>query len=276
MELWHALVLGMVEGLTEYLPVSSTGHLLMTERLLHLPDSEATRAFAICIQGGAIVAILLLYGRRVAQVLLGLVGRDAQGTRLLVGLLAAFVPAAILGKLFDDDIERLLFGPWPIAIAWVAGGLVILVQARRGVREGGTALEGLTPGRAALIGLAQCLAMWPGVSRSLATILAGLGVGLTLAAAVEFSFLLGLLTLGAATAFKAHQAGTAMVAELGWPALVLGFLAAALTAAVAVRWMVGWLARHGLVLFAWWRLLAGAALALALLAGWIDTGRPAP
>src|SRR5262249_42874562 len=158
--------------------------------------------------------------------------------------------------LLDARIEALLFGLWPIAVAWIAGGLVILVQARRGPRADGAPLESLGWSRAVLIGLAQCLAMWPGVSRSLATILAGLGVGLSLAAAVEFSFLLGLLPLSAATLFKAHAAGGAMVHELGWPALLVGFAAAAVTAAAAVRWMVGWLAGHGLGLFAWWRLAA--------------------
>lgn len=269
MDLGHALLLGLVEGLTEYLPVSSTAHLLVTERLLGLPDTEATRAFAICIQGGAIVAILLLYGRRIAQVLRGMLGKDATGTKLLVALLAAFLPAGVIGKLFDERIEEVLFGMWPIAIAWIAGGLVILVQARRGPRTEGAPLESLGWQSALLIGLAQCLAMWPGVSRSLATILAGLGVGLSMAAALEFSFLLGLLTLSAATIFKAHDAGGAMVTEVGWPALLAGFAMAALTAAAAVRWMVGWLASHGLQIFAWWRLAAGAALMTALLAGWM-------
>jgi undecaprenyl-diphosphatase len=280
MDLGHALLLGLVEGLTEYLPVSSTAHLLVTERLLGLPDTEATRAFAICIQGGAIVAVLLLYGRRLIQVLRGLLGRDAAGRRLLVALLAAFLPAGVIGKLLDDRIEALLFGLWPIAVAWIAGGLLILYlerdrslergqpAGRRWPQPGGAALEALDARRALLIGLAQCLAMWPGVSRSLATILAGLAVGLSMAAALEFSFLLGLMTLGAATVFKAHAAGGAMVAELGWPALIAGFAAAALTAAVAVKWMVAWLSGHGLRLFAWWRLAAGAALVAALLLGW--------
>jgi undecaprenyl-diphosphatase len=273
MDALDALVLGVVEGLTEYLPVSSTGHLLVTQRLLGLPDTPATRGFAICIQGGAIAAILLLYGRRVAQAARGLFGADEAGRRLLLALVAAFLPAAVIGFLFDDAIEERLFGPWPIAIAWIAGGLVILWHARRPPRPGGQPLEGLTVGGAALIGLAQCIAMWPGVSRSLATILAGLGVGLTLAAAVEFSFLLGLLTLGAATVWKALDTGPAMVSELGWPALLIGFVSAAVTAALAVRWMVAWLAGHGLALFAWWRLLAGGALVAALLAGF-STGSP--
>ena len=269
MDLGHALLLGLVEGLTEYLPVSSTAHLLVTERLLGLPDTEATRAFAICIQGGAIVAILLLYGRRIAQVLRGLLGREPAGRRLLVALLAAFLPAAVIGKLFDERIEEALFGLWPIALAWIAGGLVILVQARRGPRADGAPLESLGWKPAVLIGLAQCLAMWPGVSRSLATILAGLAVGLSMSAALEFSFLLGLLTLSAATAYKAWDSGGVMVAQLGWPALLVGFAASALTAAAAVRWMVDWLARHGLGVFAWWRLAAGAGLVIALLAGWL-------
>ena len=275
MNLWHALILGIVEGLTEFLPVSSTGHLLVTERLLGLRSDEALHAFTICIQGGAIVAILLLYGRRVAQVLRGIVGGDPAGRRLGLALVAAAVPAVAIGLPLDKRIEAVLFGPWPVAVAWIVGGLVIVWHVRRGERPGGAPLESLGWRRAALIGLAQCLALWPGTSRSLVTILTGLGVGLTLEAAVEFSFLLGLVVLGGATVLKAHSAGAVMVSEIGWPALIIGFTTAAVTALIAVKWMVGWLHGHGLGLFARWRLLAGAGLIAALLAGWIEVARPA-
>jgi len=269
MDVLDALLLGLVEGVTEFLPVSSTGHLLVTQRLLGIPAGDAANAFAICIQAGAVAAVLGLYAARVRQVARGLLGRDDAGRRVARDLAVAFVPAAVLGALFDEAIERELFGPWPVVAAWIAGGLGILAWERwsRG-RPGGTrALEDAGWRRALLIGLAQCLAMWPGTSRSLVTILAAALAGLSLPAAIEFSFLLGVLTLGAATAYKALQHGELMLQAFGALPLLAGFAAACLSAVLAVRWMVGWLARHGLLLFAWWRLLAGGAVAAALLAG---------
>ncbi len=127
MDFLQALILGLVEGITEYLPVSSTGHLLIAQRLLGIPPSEAANAFAIAIQAGAILAVLGIYRQRAGQMLQGLVGRNADGLRLVVCLIAAFLPAAVLGVLFDDAIERVLFGVWPILIAWVVGGIAILL-----------------------------------------------------------------------------------------------------------------------------------------------------
>lgn len=270
MDAWQALVLGVVEGITEYLPVSSTGHLLVAQRALGIGASEAANAFAICIQAGAIVAVLALYARRVGQMLRGLVGRDRAGATLAANLVVAFAPAAVLGVLFDDAIEQYLFGPWPVVAAWAVGGAAILALWRtrrfRAAAEG-AALEAL-PWRVALaIGCAQALALWPGTSRSLVTIVAGVAGGLALPAAVEFSFLLGLLTLGAATGYKALQSGEALLAAFGPTTLVLGFLAAWLSALLSVRWMVGYLTRHGMQLFAWWRLTAAAIVAGLVLAG---------
>jgi len=268
MDVLDALILGIVEGVTEYLPVSSTGHLLVTQALLGIPADEAADAFAICIQAGAILAVLLLYGRRVGRTLAGVAGRDAQGARLALALLLAFLPAALLGGLYGWWFKQVFFGPWPIACAWIAGGLLILVLHRRGrPPAAGQPLEALTPRAALLIGLAQCVAMIPGTSRSLVTILAGLGTGLAVDAAVEFSFLLGVLTLTAATAHEALDSGRAMLSEYGALPLLVGFATACVTAVVAVRWMVTWLRTRSLLVFAWWRLLAGAALVAALLAG---------
>src|SRR5262245_22432387 len=169
MEWWQALILGLVEGLTEYLPVSSTGHLVVTQRLLGIGASEAANAYAIAIQAGAIAAVLGLYRSRVKQVLLGLVGKDSEGTRLLVALALGFLPAAVLGVLFDEKIERFLFGPWPVVAAWTAGGVLLLVIAPRlGRARPGLDLTSIGPRAALIIGFAQCAALWPGVSRSLA------------------------------------------------------------------------------------------------------------
>jgi undecaprenyl-diphosphatase len=265
MDLLQALILGLVEGITEYLPVSSTGHLLIAQRLLGISESAAANGYAIAIQAGAIVAVLGTYRQRVGVMLQGLVGRDPAGLQLAICVIAAFLPAAILALLFDDRIEQHLFGVKPVIAAWVVGGVLILalsrwVQARRE----GLDLTQLTWRAALLIGLAQSIAMWPGTSRSLVTILGGLAVGLSLAAAVEFAFLLGVVTLSAAAAYTAVKSGDGMIAAYGWPALLTGFLAAWISAALAVKWMVAWLNRHGLTLFAYWR-FASAALAAWLL-----------
>jgi undecaprenyl-diphosphatase len=254
-------VLGVVEGVTEFLPVSSTGHLLVTQRLLGIAKTEASDAYAICIQAGAIAAVLALYLGRLRQMGAGLIGRDAEGRRLALALLGGLPPAAVVGLLFDAPIERALFGPWPVVAAWLAGGLAILALSRRTPRRARPPLEltALRPGQALLIGLAQVLALWPGTSRSLVTLLAAGLVGMSLPAAIEFSFLLGLVTLGAATGYKLLQHGSEMLSAYGAASLAAGFAAAAVAALLAVRWMVAYLARHDLTLFAWWRIVAALA-----------------
>lgn len=267
MDLWQALLLGIVEGLTEYLPVSSTGHLLIAQRLLGIEEGEAANAYAIVIQAGAILAVLGLYRKRVAQMSVGLTGRDEAGARMALALGVAFLPAAVFGLMADAAIERYLFGAWPIAAAWAVGGVVILVVSPRIKGAQGHALEAMTLRAALIIGFAQCAALWPGVSRSLATILGGLGAGLSLAAAVEFSFLLGLITLGAATAYKTLSSGQAMLEAYGATELAVGFVAAWVSAILAVKWMVAWLNHRGLAVFGWWRLGAAAVVTGLLLTG---------
>jgi undecaprenyl-diphosphatase len=272
MDLLQALILGLVEGITEYLPVSSTGHLLIAQRLLGIEVSDAANGYVIAIQAGAIVAVLGTYRQRVAVMLEGVVGRSPAGLQLATCIIAAFVPAAILALLFDDYIEANWFGVKPVIAAWVVGGVLILALSRwvKAHREG-MDLAQLGWRAAVLIGLAQCVAMWPGTSRSLVTILGGLAVGLSMAAAVEFAFLLGVLTLTAATAYTVVKSGGSMLTEYGWPALLTGFFAAWISAALAVKWMVAWLNQHGLTLFAWWRFAAAAIAAALLLQGDITT-----
>ncbi len=276
-----AAVLGVVEGITEYLPISSTGHLLVTSRLLDLPSEEgsagleAVNAYAIAIQFGAILAVVALFWRRFVEMLEGIAGRNPDGRHLFVTLVIAFVPAAVLGVLFDDQIEDALFGPWPIVVAWIVGGALILVLERTGHIPRGDDLDPDPPDRprlasityqqALIIGLAQCVALWPGTSRSLATILGALLVGVAMSAAVEFSFLLGFATLTAATAFTLVKDGDLLVEEFGLADPLIGALFAFVSAMLAIRWLVGYLRRHDLSIFAWYR-FAVAGLTIVLLA----------
>ncbi len=294
----EAAILGLVEGITEYLPVSSTGHLILTSSLLGLdsPDrKDAVDAFNIVIQGGAILAVLGLYRARVLQMVMGLVAKDAAGLRLLINLFVAFLPAAVLGFLFDDLIERFLFGPMPVVIALVLGGMYMIAidlwRAKQAVAQGEPAneesanrgeIESLTPVHALLIGLLQCIAMWPGTSRSMMTITGGYIVGLKPKAAAEFSFLLGLPTLGAATLYtlakniyESHKAGTPNMFEtLGVASIVIGILVAAVAAALAVKWLVSFLTKHGLIGFGVYRIVIGAVILAMILGGMLRAAPP--
>jgi undecaprenyl-diphosphatase len=271
----QALILGLVEGITEYLPVSSTGHLLLAQRLLGIPSSTASDAFAISIQGGAILAVLGLYRARVASMIRGLLGQDETGRKLAINLMAAFIPAAVLGLLLEKTIKKYLFGGdewglWPVIAAWAVGGLAILVVSWQRKRSGATpraglSLDELTLRMAVIVGVAQCIAMWPGVSRSLVTIVGGVLVGLSLPAAVELSFLLGVITLSAATAKDAWDNGAEMLAAYGPIPLAIGFFSAWISAILAVRWMVSYLNRHGMEIFGWYRVALAIAVAAWLL-----------
>jgi len=273
----QAVILGLVEGLTEYLPVSSTGHLILTQRLMGIGQSadtvEAADAYAICIQAGAILAVAGLYFRRLRQVVTGCLGGDRDGRTLGINLIVAFLPAVVIGLTMEPWIKRYLFGGqvwglWPIIAAWFVGGVAILIMSSRihaHQNHPRPPLESMTWKMAMIIGLVQCLAMWPGVSRSLATILGGLWVGLSLPAAVEFSFLLGLITLGASTAYDALKSGPLIIAQYGWLTPLIGLVTALISAAFAIQWMVRYLQRHPLAIFGYYRiLLALAVMALTL------------
>ncbi|MGB5232187.1 MAG: undecaprenyl-diphosphate phosphatase [Desulfoprunum sp.] len=282
MSVGQAAILGVVEGLTEYLPVSSTGHLLLAQRIMGIDgdsvgngdqrSQDAVEAYTICIQAGAIIAVLGLYFRRVRQIFAGLAGRDPVGLRLLVNIIVGFLPAAVIGLLFNGTIKTWLFGPWPVVTAWLTGGLAILAvhwhrQSQPQTARNGVALDDLTWKMALVIGLAQCIAMWPGVSRSLITIVGGVLVGMSLPAAVEYSFLLGVLTLGGATAYDAVKHGEEMLQIFDPLSLTVGLVFAFLSAVAAIKWMVSYLNRHGMAIFGYYRVCLGLAVAVLLATG---------
>jgi undecaprenyl-diphosphatase len=282
--LGKAAVLGIVEGLTEYLPVSSTGHLLLAGRMMGVygsssaPEPEQERAksaadaYAICIQAGAILAVLGLYWARVRGMLSGLVGKDPAGLKMLINIAAGFLPAAVIGLQINGLIKTYLFGAWPVVAAWLAGGLAILAVARwQNGRahnpHGGKSLDEMGVRMALIIGMAQCIAMWPGVSRSLVTIVGGLMVGLTLPAAVEYSFLLGVVTLGAATGYDALKHGRDMLMTFDLASIAAGLVFAFLFAVLSVKWMVAYLNRSGLALFGYYRIAVAAVASILLMTG---------
>lgn len=291
-----AVILGLVEGITEYLPVSSTGHLIITNALLKLDSDQpikdkngqpilieeegiervytigdAAYAYVIVIQAGAILAVILLYWRTILAILMGVIGKDKAGRKLAINLIAAFLPAAIVGLLLDDLIESMLGNNVnAVAGALIVGAIVMLVVERwrhHGKKgavppEDGPGLTELTLGKSVMIGVFQCFAMWPGTSRSMATIVGGYLAGLSPAHAAEFSFLLGLITLSAASGYKFVSDGHEMIAALNIGPVLVGCIVAFISAALAVKWLVGYLSKHGLGLFAWYRI----ALAIAIFA----------
>jgi undecaprenyl-diphosphatase len=285
---WEAVVLGLVEGITEFLPVSSTGHLILTSWLLGL-DAPETKpsldAFQIVVQGGAVLAVLLLYRERVGEMLRGVLGRSAAGRQLVGRLVLAFLPAALLGPVFDAAFHDRLFRPGPVLAALLAGGIWMIWLGRRRPDDAGTpahprvaSLDEMSARMAFMIGLFQCVALWPGTSRSMMTIAGGVLLGLRPKDAAEFSFLLGLPTLGAASLYSLvtnlseaqATGGPTLFAALGPGAVLLGLAVATVSAALAVHWLVGFLTRHGLAAFGWYRIALAVVLGALLFAGRLE------
>ena len=268
---FDAVVLGIVEGITEYLPISSTGHLLVTARILDLPTSgaagDAVKSYEIAIQFGAILAVLALYRHRVWTMVEGLVGKSDDGRRLLIAVAIAFVPAAVVGVVSEKAVKDVLFGTWPVVVAWTVGGVIVIVLSRMGKLgpRGGRSLTEITRRDALIIGGAQVLALWPGTSRSLVTIVAALLIGISMEAAVEFSFLLGFVTLSAATLYETAKDGKLMLDTFGLGTPLLGLVVAFGFAALAIKWMVGYLSHHDLAIFGWYR-IAVSVLVIVLVA----------
>ena len=294
-----AIILGVVEGVTEFLPISSTGHLIIANQLLgleseqqltdrngqllwHKPPSEkypngvpltlklAADTYTVIIQVGAIAAVVFLYWQQLFLMLGGLLGRSSAGLRLLRNVTLAFVPIAIVGLLLHDLVDKYLFSVPGVAAAAAAGAFVILWaerwrNANTGVGQAKGDAADLPPRKALSIGFAQCLALCPGTSRSMVTIVGGYLAGLGPAKAAEFSFLVGLPTLAGAALYKGVRSGPAMIEVFGWSNVLLGAAVAMVSALVAVKFLVHIISRYGLAFFAYYRLALAAVLLLFML-----------
>lgn len=272
------LILGIVEGLTEFLPISSTGHLILTGSLLNF-TGETVKVFEIVIQAGAIFAVCWEYRQRIACVLAGL-GNDAKARKFAFNLIVAFLPAAVLGVLFSKKIKAVLFAPVPVALAFIGGGLIILwlERKRQGVDEHDAsharihAVDDMTALDALKIGLAQAFALIPGTSRSGATIIGGMLFGLSRKAATEFSFFLAIPTLLGATVYSLYKAREDLsLADL--PMFSLGTVAAFISAFFCVRWLLRYISSHNFNAFAWYRIAFGLMILATAYTGtitWAD------
>jgi undecaprenyl-diphosphatase len=290
LETGDAIVLGVVEGMTEFLPISSTGHLIITTGLLDLDNDKtlfdqhgqplwyrkpsaskpgelltvhlATQAYIVVIQVGAIAAIIPICWSQFVSMWRGLLGRDPKGRRLFLNLVIAFVPSAVFGLLLHDWVDENLFSVKAVIFGLVAGSLLMFLADLwpRWLQERHAYRAELSPQAAAGIGLLQALAMWPGTSRPMMTIAGGYFAGLPPGAAAGFSFLLGFVTLTAATLYKSYKSGPLIVQVFGWQNVVLGVVVAGITASVSVRFFVKLLLAKGLGPFAWYRLALAAIL----------------
>ncbi|WCM19040.1 undecaprenyl-diphosphate phosphatase [Paraburkholderia bryophila] len=270
-----ALILGVVEGLTEFLPVSSTGHLIVAGSLLNYTDAHA-KTFDVVIQLGAILAVCWEFRRRIGSVVAGLPNRpDAR--RFTLNVIIATIPAIVLGLLFEKSIKAALFSPVPVAFALVAGGVVILwAEARQRTRGNAPArvqqVDELSPLDALKVGLAQCLALIPGMSRSGSTIIGGMLFGLERRVATEFSFFLAIPIIFGATAYELYKDWHLLsVDALG--SFALGFVAAFISAFACVRWLLRYIAAHDFTVFAWYRIGFGLLILLVGYSGalsWAD------
>ena len=283
----RALVTGTVEGITEYLPVSSTGHMIISDRLLgvsndpHITVTGLTDRkgrvislervaddYIVIIQLGAILAVIVAFFGRIRNLLIGLCRGERRSVDLAKAIIIAFTPAALLGFLFKDVISAYLFSVEVVAAALLVGGIVILAFEHLLPKKSAESADEVAAigWRSALtVGLCQCFALIPGTSRSLATILGGRVAGLSHAAATEFSFLVGLLTLSAASIYKMWALGPALTQIYPAGPASVGLLVAAVTAFVSVKWLVGYVSRNGLGVFAWYRIALGGTI-LAFLA----------
>jgi undecaprenyl-diphosphatase len=259
-DLMMAVLLGIVEGLTEFLPVSSTGHLILATKLMGY-DAAKWALFNIAVQPGAILAIVVLYWRTFMDVLRGLPKRDPASVAFVRNLAIAFVPAVALGLAFGDAIELLLENAVVVAWSLIIGGFAILLVERfaKPVESGGVAAVSLRG--SAMIGIVQCLAMIPGVSRSGATILGAMAMGIDRKTAAEFSFFLAIPTLSGATALQLYKHGDALTAD-AMGLIGVGFVVSFIVAIAVVKGFIAIINRYGFVPFAWYRIVAGAAALL--------------
>jgi len=261
--LFDTILLGLVEGLTEFLPVSSTGHLILADDLLGFKGPPG-QVFEIVIQLGAILAVCVLYFRKLLRVLVG-APTDPAARRFILNLLWAFLPAAVIGVLAHDFIKTVLFSPWVVSVSLIVGGIVILVIERVRPAPVYDDVDKLPPHIAFKIGCAQVAAMIPGVSRAGATIMGAMMFRVDRAAATEFSFFLAIPTMFGATVYDLYKNRGALNAD-DLTVIAIGSVVAFLSALVVVRTLIGFISRHGFTPFAWYRLLVGALMLGLLIA----------
>ncbi|PPE67734.1 undecaprenyl-diphosphate phosphatase [Caldimonas caldifontis] len=269
--LWKAALMGVVEGLTEFLPISSTGHLILVGALLDLQGDKA-KVFEVVIQVGAILAVLSVYAAKLREVLVGLPRGEERARRFTVNVLLGFAPAAVMGVLLADLIKNVLFNPLVVATGFIVGGLIIL-WAEHWQRDGRHVrvheADDVGWRDALKVGLVQCLALIPGTSRSGATIIGGMLLGLSRKAATEFSFFLAIpMIVGAAVYDLARHRALLQMVDLPW--FAVGLIVSWLSAWVCVRWLLHFVARHSFVVFGWYRIAFGLVVLGTAWAGWVD------
>src|SRR5262245_19405076 len=264
-DLVKAAILGIVEGLTEYIPVSSTGHLLLIEHFFGFDDEDFGKTFAVLIQFGAILALLSIYFGRLWQLAVGFFS-DARARYFVIGVLIAFLPAAVIGALAHNVIKSVLFNPWIVCFTLIAGGAVLLWVDQVNLKPRYNDVQTYTLPMYLGIGLIQCVAMIPGVSRSGATIVGAMLLGADRRSAAEFSFWLAMPTMAGAFAYDLYKSGAQMSGS-NKLIVAVGFVTSFVFGWIVVKTFLGYVSRHGFALFAWWRVIVGA-LGLLGLALW--------
>lgn len=253
----EAIIIAIVEGITEFLPVSSTGHMIITSSLLHIEKDEFTKLFEVAIQPGAIMAVVFLYWKKFF---------DINRWRFYIKLLVAVVPALLLGFLFSDTIDRLLESPLTVSITLLAGGIILLFIDKVFTDHTIASEEDISYRQAFIIGCWQCISLVPGVSRSASTIIGGMQQKLTRKLAAEFSFFLAVPTMCAATGYKLLKGYGSIHAEQV-RLLVLGNIVAFIVAIIAIRFFIGYLQKHGFKFFGYYRIIAGIILLVLIYTG---------
>src|SRR5438105_12184829 len=265
-ELFKAFVLGVVEGLTEFLPVSSTGHLLLVQRFFGFDDADFGKTFAVLIQFGAILALLSIYFFRIWRIAAGMFS-DPAARRFVIGVLIAFLPAAVVGALAHDVIKSVLFNVWIVCFTLIVGGAILLWVDRLDLDTRYYEATKFSLPMYFGIGLAQCLSMIPGVSRSGATIVAAMLLGADRRSAAEFSFWLAMPTMAGAFAYDLYKSRGDLSANNAI-IIAVGFAVSFVSAWIVVKTFLGYVQRHGFALFAWWRVIVGTLGLLALAVGY--------
>jgi undecaprenyl-diphosphatase len=260
-----AIILGVVEGLTEFIPVSSTGHLLLMQRFFGFGDDDFGKSFAVLIQFGAILALLSIYSMRLWQLFIGMFN-NPQARRFILGVLIAFLPAAVVGALAYKLIKEVLFNPWIVCISLIVGGAILFWVDRLDLKPRYRDVTTFSLPTYLIIGIAQCASMIPGVSRSGATIVSAMLLGADRRAAAEFSFWLAMPTMAGAFAYDLYK-DHGHLSQSNLVIIAVGFIVSFIAAWFVVKTFLGYVSRNGFTLFVWWRIVVGALGLIALALG---------